>query len=675
MIMASSYSHVFEPIRIRGIDFKNRVFLAPTTPVLSTPDGICTHELVDWLRSFARGGVCTLYLGNCSVDLSQNRDQSFQLDLGNDRCILPLSWYADMCRQYACHASLEINHAGEGVAFETFGRPGWSSSSFISDDEILRAQRMHRDPIPCEEMSKEKIKEVVQLFANAARRMKRAGMDIVMVHGGHGNLISQFTSPKFNHRTDEYGGSTEKRARFAIEVCDAIREACGDDFVIEYRCSGDEIDPEGMHIDETIQLAGYLKGHIDILHVSAGLHSDPMGKHQYYRNWCQNYLMDRCFNVHFAKEIKQAHPDLLVNTVGSITSLDYAEEIIGSGWADFVSMCRPLMADPDMPNKYAEGRPEDRRPCLRCDTCAKHLRTPRHIFCAVNPMSFMTSDLPDGRIPRAPVKKNVAVIGGGPGGITAMETLLDRGHRVTLYEKTGELGGSVKYAALAPFKQDIRDYLQWLRHTADQCCARGARILLNTEASADILNAEGYDAVILALGADPILPNLPGIDLPHVCWAPKAESGQFPVGEKVVVVGGSAVGMEAALNMSLQGKDVTVLEQLDPLRASMKLRESAGSGASELTRLFEEREIPLLCGCTLTEILPDRVRYRKSDGTEGEVSCDTVLLASGMRPRLAQAEAMRHCAPETSVFLVGDCVRAASVYEAVNEAFQVCLHI
>jgi NADPH-dependent 2,4-dienoyl-CoA reductase/sulfur reductase-like enzyme len=256
-----------------------------------------------------------------------------------------------------------------------------------------------------------------------------------------------------------------------------------------------------------------------------------------------------------------------------------------------------------------------------------------------------------------------------------METLLDRGHEVTLYEKTCELGGSVKYAAQAPFKQDIRDYLHWLRHTADQCKTRGARILLNTEATADILDAEGYDAVILALGADPILPKLPGADLPHVCWAPVAESGTFPVGEKVVVVGGSAVGMEAALNMSLQGKKVTVLEQLEPAQASMKLKQTAGSGASEISRLFEEREIPLLCGSTLTEILPDRIRYRQSDGSEKELLCDTVLLAMGMRPRLAQAEALRHSAPETSVFLVGDCVRAASVYEAVNEAFQVCLHI
>ena len=674
--MGSRYAHVFAPIRIRGIDFKNRITLAPTTPVLATEDGMITPEFVDWFRMFARGGAATLYLGNCSIDLRENQDQNYQLDLGTDRGILPMSRYADMARQYGCHASLEINHGGEGVAFETFGRPAVSASSYISEDERLRAARLGREPIPCEEMSREKIREVVEMFAAAAARMKRAGMDIVMVHGGHGNLISQFTSPKFNHRTDEYGGSTENRARFAIEVCQAIRRACGEDFVIEYRCSGDEEDPEGMHIRETIELAGYLKPYIDILHVSAGLHSDPFGPHLYYRNWCQNYLMDHCFNVHYARDIKQAHPDLLVNTVGSITSLDYAEEIIAKGWADFVSMCRPLMADPDMPRKYAEDRPEDRRPCLRCDACARHLMTPKPIFCAVNPMSAMTSELRDGVVPTAGVKKRVAVVGGGPAGITAMQTLLDRGHDVTLYEKSGALGGHVADAAVPPFKNDVRDYLTWLRHTADQCRARGARILLNTPATPEALALEGYDALILALGADPIVPRVPGIDRACVAWAPDAEAGRAAVGERVAVIGGSAVGMEAALDFSLQGKQVFVVEMLEEAAAGGKLHMSAGGGAAELKRLFREREIPVHYGKALAEVRDGAILCRDTrTGEETLLPCDTVLLAVGLRPRLSEGEALRRAAPETSVFLVGDGKKAASICEAVNEAFQVCLHI
>jgi 2,4-dienoyl-CoA reductase-like NADH-dependent reductase (Old Yellow Enzyme family)/thioredoxin reductase len=624
---------------------------------------------------FARGGATTLYLGNCSIDLEESNDQGYQLGLGTDDCIYPLALYADMCKQFGCHASLEINHAGEGTLMT--GTIGYSSSSFISEDEIFRAKLANREPIATTEMSKEKIKETVEKFGRAAGRMKRAGMDIVLVHGGHGNLISQFTSPLFNRRTDEYGGSTEKRARFAIEVCDSIRKHCGEDFVIEYRCSGDEEGEGSMHIEETIELAGYLKGHIDILHVSAGLHSDPRGPHKYYRNWCQNYLMDRCFNMHYARDIKKAHPDLLVSTVGSITSLDYAEEIISNGWADFVDMCRPLQADPEMPNKYAENRPEDRRPCLRCDFCSKHLMVPKPMFCAVNPMATMTTEFRDGVIPKAAVKKKVAVIGGGPGGLQAMETLLERGHDVTLYEKSGSLGGNVARAAHPHFKTDMQDYLTWLRHTAAQSVEKGARVLLNTEATKDILELESYDAIILAVGSDPIVPgSIPGIHKPNVLWAPDAEEDSSKVGKKVVVVGGGGVGFETALELVDLGKDVTLIEMLDEQRANSKLRESAGNVFHELLNIFEERKIPVLYGTALAEVKDNGIVIKNMEtGELSDFPCENVLLAIGMKERYALVDELRHCAPETSVHIVGDCRKVGTIAEAVNQAFQASIHI
>ena len=673
--MNSRYKHVFEPISIRGIDFKNRVFLAPTTPTLSTPDGYVTRELVDWLRMFARGGATTLCLGNCSIDRAESFDQSYQLDLGGDEFVYGLALYADMCKQFGCHASLEINHAGEGTLMT--GDIAYSSSSFISDDEILRARRKNREPVATIEMSKEKINEVVEMFGRAAGRMKRAGMDIVMVHGGHGNLISQFTSPLFNHRTDEYGGSTENRARFAIEVCDSIREHCGDDFVIEYRCSGDEEAVGSMRIDETIELAGFLKPHIDILHVSAGLHSDPYGAHQYYRNWCQNYLMDRCYNAHYARDIKEAHPDLLVSTVGSITSIDYAEEIIANGWADIVSMCRPLMADPEMPNKYAANRPEDRRPCLRCDFCSKHLRTPKPMFCAVNPIATMTSELRDGVVPTARIRKKVAVVGGGPGGIQAMETLIDRGHAVTLYEKSGSLGGNVIRGAEPPFKVDMKDYLEWLRHTAAQCAGKGARILLNTEATKDMLDLEEYDAIVIAAGADPIVPaDISGIGKPHVKWAPDALTDASGLGERVVVVGGGGVGFESALECADRGVDVTLIEMLDEVRAKASLNDSAGNVSRELLSIFADRGIPVLYDTKLVEVRDGGVIVENTaSGERSELPADTVLLAVGMKARRGVVDELRRCAPECDVHIVGDCRKAGTISDAVNQAFQACLHI
>ncbi|MDR0838734.1 MAG: NADH:flavin oxidoreductase, partial [Oscillospiraceae bacterium] len=329
--MGSNYEHVFKPIRIRGIDFKNRITLAPPSPDLASPDGLVTHEFVDWMRMFARGGATTLYVGNSSIDISECKDEECQLDLANPHSVLPLSWYAEMASYYNCHASLEINHNGKDTAYETVGHAPYSASAIITSSELSRAKRLGREPVRAIEMTKEKIAETVAKYGDAAAKMKMAGMDIVLVHGGHGNLISQFTSPMYNLRTDEYGGSTEKRARFAIEVCEDIRKKCGENFVIEYRISADEIAPEGMHFEETLELIGYLKDHIDIIHVSAGIHSDFDMK--YYRNWCQNYMMPHLFNVHYAADVKKRYPDLLVNTVGSITSIAEAEEILSKGWA------------------------------------------------------------------------------------------------------------------------------------------------------------------------------------------------------------------------------------------------------------------------------------------------------------------------------------------------------
>jgi NADPH-dependent 2,4-dienoyl-CoA reductase/sulfur reductase-like enzyme len=302
---------------------------------------------------------------------------------------------------------------------------------------------------------------------------------------------------------------------------------------------------------------------------------------------------------------------------------------------------------------------------------------PKPIYCAVNPMVAMTTELRDGVVPKAATKKKVAVIGGGPGGITAMQTLLERGHDVTLYEKSGRLGGNVVGAAAPPFKKDAQDYLRWLRRTAAQCADAGARILMNTEATKDILDIENYDAVVIAVGADPILPgSIPGIHQPHVFWAPEAEEGSCSVGNRIVVVGGGAVGFEAALDYAGQGKDVTVVEMLDEARAKMSLRKSAGTGTAELLSISKEKNIPVRYGLALSEVRDGSIVCKDTaNGALQELDCDTVLLALGMRARWDLVEALRHCAPETHIAIVGDCRKVGTIAEAVNQAFQACIHI
>ncbi|NLA74697.1 MAG: FAD-dependent oxidoreductase, partial [Deltaproteobacteria bacterium] len=495
---------------------------------------------------------------------------------------------------------------------------------------------------------------------------KDAGFNMVMIHGGHGNLISQFSSPLYNKRTDGYGGSLENRARFTIEVLDKVREMCGDDFVIEMRISADEINPEGMHFDETLKYIDLIKDKLDILHVSAGLH----GEVKYMRNWWQNYMMDRMYNVHYAADVKKAFPNLKVATVGSIMNIRMAEEIIASGKADFVAMCRPLLADPEMPRKYALGHEDDHCPCLRCQYCGQRLMIPAVINCAVNPYLGNEREFPDGRVKKADKKKKVAVVGGGPAGVVAMLTLVDRGHDVTLYEMTDKVGGLIVPGSVHSFKQDFRDYLDYLQRQTKKA---NARVLLNTEVTKDILDKEKYDALIIAVGARPITPNLPGINKPHVHWAADACSGEAMIKGKVAIIGAGAVGVECAIDLKQHGHDVSLIE----MAPNMDHLSISASGASyELKELIGELKIPLHLNCRLDEVKDKSVictNVRTAEKVEFEA--DMVLLAIGMASKLDVVDSLRHSAPETEVFVVGDAVKPGLIGHAVMSGFKAAAYI
>ena len=667
IVMGSCYTHVFEPVRIRGVVFKNRLEMAPPSPNLASRDGKVTPEFVDFFRPIAHGGVAVIHVGNSVVDIREACDEERQLDLGSDDCVLPLTRFVEMCHGYGTIASLEINHNGKDSQFEKTGKAAYSVSSFITSSEWQRAQAAGREPLPTIEMDYAKIKDTVEKYARAALRCKQAGFKMCMIHGGHGNLISQFASSLYNRRTDEYGGSLKNRTRFAIEVLDRVRALCGEDFVIEYRISADEIHPDGMRFDETLRFIDLIREKIDILHVSAGLHGDL----KYMRYWWQNYLMDRNFNVHYAAAVKKAFPDLRVCAVGSIMNVRDAEEIIADGKADFVAMCRPILADPELPRKYALGKEEDHRPCLRCQYCGLRLIIPAVINCAVNPFLGNETEFPLARVRKAEIRKRVAVIGGGPAGIQAMLTLCERGHDVTLYEKSDSLGGNVVPASALSFKQDVRDYLRYLRC---QAAKSPARVLLNTEATRELLDAEGYDALVIAVGAEPVVPDIPGIDKPHVHWSPDADSGAVAVGNKTVIVGAGAVGVESAISLKRAGKDVRILEIASDLSNLMK--SAGGAAGMELLAMIEELSIPVHCNCRIEEVADGKVICHNLNKAENvEFPADTVLLAVGMAPRNTLSDALRRCAPETEVFVVGDAAEAGTIATAIRSAFRAAAYI
>jgi 2,4-dienoyl-CoA reductase-like NADH-dependent reductase (Old Yellow Enzyme family)/NADPH-dependent 2,4-dienoyl-CoA reductase/sulfur reductase-like enzyme len=671
-----TYPHVFEPITIRGVYYKNRIELAPPGCGGGGDDnGFVTPGVVEYFRPFAEGGAAIISVGNCSIDITECNDEGpHQLELRFDACIPALSTFGTMCRSYGAQGSMEVNHCGAtqgNIPGSKAGDNGFAPSAIVTAAELVRAQQQGRTPLALREMSRQKIEETVQKYADAALRCKKAGMQMLIFHGAHGNLLAQFFSPYFNRRSDEYGGSIRNRARFAIEVLDAARQAVGEDFVIEYRVSADEFAEGHTHFPETLQFIDIIKDKVDILHVSGGLH-DTMGEPWHMRPMVQPYMWDWMYNVHFAADIKKAFPNLKVTTVGSIKNIVQAEEIIASGKADFVAMKRALQADPDMPRKYAEGREWEHRPCLRCSCFIIDKYGNFDMGCSVNPFVGRNAEYPERRVQPAPVKKKVAVIGGGPAGITAMQTLLERGHDVTLYEKSGAVGGSIIKAALLPDKKDVGQYLDYLKNQADHM---KARVLLNTEATPELVAKENYDAIIVAIGAEPVVPKVPGIDRPIVRWAPDALSEGIDVGENVVIVGAGAIGIEYAIHYAGEGRSVTLVETLEEPTIKGSVAGVLG-GEYDLRQGLKNERITLRLSSSLKSVGERSVVITDvKAGAETELPASAVLLSVGMKPRFSEGQDFRTSAPATGVFLVGDCLETGEIRGAVRTAFDIASRI
>ena len=670
--MSSKFKHVFEPIEIRGVYYKNRLeFAPPGCGGGGDERGFVTPRFVEYFRPYARGGAAVVNVGNVSIDITECNDEGGQLDMRFDECIGPLSTFASMCKLYGSHGQLEINHCGatQGNMNDTIaGQQGWAPSALITAAERVRARDQGREPLPLREMSKAKIEETVQKYANAALRAKKAGMDTVLFHGAHGNMLAQFFSTYFNRREDEYGGSAHNRARFAMEVLDATRALVGEDFVIEYRISADEYREGRMHFKDTLEFIDIVKDKVDIFHVSGGLH-DTQGEPLVMGPMHLPYTYAQMYNVHWAGEIKKVFPDIRLTTVGAIKNIEQAEDILASGTADFVAYMRALIADPDMPHKYAEGREVDFRPCIRC-ACFYPDKYGAFSFheCSVNPFRGKEEKYPENRVQPAAEKKKVAVVGGGTAGIQAMITLVERGHDVTLYEKDAEIGGNLRKAVLDPRKTDVKQYLTYLQNQAK---ATKAKVLMNTEAVPDELAKEGYDAVFVAIGSQPILPDIPGIDLPHVQWAPDAEKEGAAVGDKIVVIGGGAVGVQTAVHFAMDGKDVTIVEIADKLNLGGSISRLIG-GAMNLQQELVDFNAKVLLKHKVRKISEKSVTVADLDtGEEKEIAADSVLYCVGMNSLNKEAQAFRICAPNTRVYTIGDCCDQLEIRGAVHGAFKI----
>jgi 2,4-dienoyl-CoA reductase-like NADH-dependent reductase (Old Yellow Enzyme family)/thioredoxin reductase len=507
--------------------------------------GEVTQEYVNFIEMQARTGAALVTIGATPADNETGQDFRGELNIADEAMISGLSRIAEAAHDYGAKLSVEMCHAGRGADPDLLMTPYALAPSVIPLPHRKRYVK---------EMDQNDIDHVINQYADVADRLARAGFDMCMIHGGHGNLIGQFMSPSTNMRNDWYGGSFENRMRFPLQVMEAMRAKVGSRIAIEMRISGDEIIPSGMHLDEVLKFLPMAQKYIDLVNISRGLIVD----HNYHFYTQPPYYNEYCHNVKYAREVKKVL-DIPVSVVGSIKTLKDAQEIISSGAADVVAMCRQLMADPDTLKKSKAGKEEDVRPCLRClQVCNKNVDAGKPVRCAVNPMIGREGKFT--YIPPAEEKKKVVVIGGGPAGMMATQMLRKRGHEVVLFEAKDTLGGHLPDISKLPFKADLLQYTNWdIRTTLKS----GADIRLNTKATPEIVGAENPDAVIIATGSSLFTPPIPGLDGPTVTDVISVDSGRVEgKGKKVSVCGGGMCGLECALGLAMKGKEVTVIDMI-----------------------------------------------------------------------------------------------------------------
>lgn len=643
-----NYEHVFQPLKLRNMTLKNRLMFTPFVPCLVDSEGSPTREMLDFMRMQARTGVSNIIVGSI-VDPDRMMCCHADVNFLEDKFVPGLSILADEAHKYGAKISYEVCHSGRG----------WIPSM----GPLVKQQSTGENDIPpvesiCNCMTREDMDWMKEQFVSTSKRALKAGFDEIFMHVGHNNLMGAFMSPLTNHRTDEYGGSLENRMRFPIEVTKALREAIGPGVPIEVRVSAEERTPNGATMRECITFLSMVEELVDMAHFSMG------NVFHYDSRVCTSpmYTMEHKQNVHYSEIAKQVL-NIPVVVVGNIWTLQDAEDILAAGQADVVGFCRSLLADPMMIIKSAAGREEDVRPCLKCmDGCGRifHGLPAR---CAVNPeLGYETEER---LLQPAAYSMNVMVIGGGPAGMQAAQTLCQRGHKVTLYEKSDRLGGLLHDAGAVSFKNLLRDYLAYMVRATEKC---GAKIVLNTEVTRELVERENPDAVFVATGSNYIKPPIAGIDGSNVHMLRDVEHGDVPVGKKLVICGGGLSGVESAVDFARKGHDVTVIDQIPTEKFCISLFDFAYEA------LFHEVEKSgvKLQGSSKIVSFQDNGVVVERNGAQELLECDDVIIALGLRSENKLAKELYACDP-MHTFIIGDASEVKNIRNATRTAYDAVL--
>ena len=640
-----TFPHLLSPLKIGNVMFKNRIFASPISSAEIVIDGQPALQAVMYHERKAMGGAAVITYGEVDTDPADFGEGRYPREVTR-RSNYNYARLANMVTRQGAVASLELCFSGVFSRMYTGGgdaNPAWGPVEMTMPTGWKVAA-----------MTDERMQEVIEGFAQAALAGKQAGYDMVCLHGSHGFGLQQFMSPTMNTRTDKWGGSTENRCRFPVEVMKAIRRTCGPDYPIEIRMSGTEVLESGYGIDEGCRIAEQFDGIADIIHVSVSA-LDRFNAESFSRTHLSMFY-PHGRNVEYAAEIKKHVKKSYVGTVGGLSDPYQMEEIIASGKADIVYIARGLVCDPDMPNKIRQGRPEDIRKCLRCLTCFSEGVGHGDLVCAINPEIGREMEvhysLPTHK------KHRVLVIGGGIAGMQAALSASRIGHDVVLCEKSGELGGRILCEKDVPFKKDLHDYiLQQAKLIAES----SVQVRLNTDVTADYAQNERADTIIAAIGSAPIKINIPGIDGANVYQATDVFANPSLIKGKAVILGAGFVGTELAIYLKGEhGIESEIVEMLGGISTG-----GNNTHGSAIRDMIAQHDIPIHFNTRAVEITSTGVKCM-GDGGEATYAADTVILAVGMSP--LQEEAVKFQRYAKDFHMIGECRKAANILFATSSA-------
>ncbi len=650
--MKRKYPNLCSPLKIGNVTLRNRMVSAPMAFPDITAEGHVTKEAAAFYELRARGGAAAVTLSECVVHIKTGMSHSRHINLQDEGVLAGLTEAARSIKRHGALANVELSHGGKYAGVDLAKKAGGPAPVRYgpSAETLPNGSKI-------EEMPKELIHEIVEAFGKGAALVKRAGFDMVFVHGGHGWLIHQFFSPASNRRMDEYGCDTvENRARLALEIVDSIRAAVGPGFPIEFRMSGEEHIPGGYTIEDAIRFAKLLDPKIDLLHVSTGAFENSFAITH------PSMFAERGCHVHLAAAIKK-HVKVPVACIGALNEPEQMEEIIASGKADVVEMARALLADPFLPRKVMLGQDDDIVRCIRCYVCLAERTHTQTRICSVNPIIGREYESRFALPPSEP--KKVLVAGGGPAGMKAAVTAAQRGHKVILCEKSTELGGVLKCVKVISFKKDLYGLIKNLE---GQMRKAGVEVRLNTEVTQELVQREAPDVLVLALGAAPIVPPIPGVDSPKTVLGTRLSEPEVAIGKKVVILGGGLVGCESAVHLAQQGKEVTLVEMMEDIAVDANVRQRP-----ILLDMLAELHVKVKTRTKGVRITDQGLVCTDNSGNETLFEADTVVVSVGQRALREAVNGLLDAAPE--VVQVGDCVKPQKVTEALYRGYHAGLDI